>query len=177
MKCPICKIELEKAIFYGVEIDYCPKCLGIFFEGDKLRLAKDERDKNLMWLDIDLWKEEKKFRISSVQKLCPSCNVPLYEVSYNDSDVKVDVCNLCYGIWLDRGEFKAIIDYLKKKANYEILNNYVKNLVGEAKEIFTGPETFKEEILDFLIILKLLNCKFLVQHPTISKIISNLPKI
>ena len=54
MLCPICKIELEKAIFYGVEVDYCPRCLGVWFEEDELRLAKDEKDKNLNWLDVDL---------------------------------------------------------------------------------------------------------------------------
>ena len=58
----------------------------------------------------------------------------------------------------------------------KFLNNYVKNLREEFWEIFIGPETLREEILDFLTILKLLNYKFAVQHPNIAKIISNLPK-
>lgn len=176
MLCPCCKIGLKEAVFYNVGINYCPRCLGIFFEEEELRWAKDERDKNLNWLDIDLWKNKRKFKISRNQKLCPTCRLPLYEVNYGDSKIKVDLCNLCQGIWLDRGEFKKIIEYLKGRADYEVLNNYAKNLTEEFWEIFTGPETLREEISDFLTILKLLNYKFATQHPVITKIISQLPK-
>ena len=176
MECPRCKKFLEKAIFYNTEVDYCPQCLGMFFEKDELRWAKDEKDKNLRWLDLDLWKNEKKFKISYGIRVCPACRLPLYEVYYGDSRIIVDVCNICQGIWLDRGEFKKIIEYLKEKADYEILNNYLQNLISQFWEIFTGPETFREEILDFLTILKLLNYKFATKHPILTRIISQLPK-
>lgn len=176
MVCPICKKLLDKAIFCNTEVNFCPNCLGLWFEEEELRWAKDIKDRNLRWLDIDLWKDLKKFKISPGQKLCPACRLPLYEISYGDSDMKVDLCNLCRGIWLDRGEFKKIIGYLKKKADYEILENYTKNLLKEFWEIFTGPESLREEILDFLTILKILNYKFATQHPIITKIISQLPK-
>jgi len=176
MLCPICKIELEKAIFYGVEVDYCPRCLGVWFEEDELRLAKDEKDKNLNWLDIDIWKDPSKFKINKGIRMCPSCRVPLYEVYYGDSGIIVDVCNLCKGVWLDRGEFKKIIEYLRKKADEEILHHYLKNLAQEFWEIFTGPKTLKEEISDFITVIKLLHYKFLKQQPQIGKIISSLPK-
>lgn len=173
MNCPICKkIELLNSILHNVEIDYCPKCLGTWFDEDELRLAKDQKDKDLKWLDIDLWKNDNDFKISRGIRLCPKCRVPLYEVYYGDSGVIVDVCNLCHGIWLDRAEFKKIINWLKEKADYEVLNNYSKNLFGEFGEIFAGPETLREEIIDFLAILKLLNHKFVVRYPTISRLIS-----
>lgn len=176
MNCPICKTELKKAVFYGVEVDYCPQCLGVWFEQDELAQAKDEKDKNLNWLDIDLWQEKTKFKISQIQKICPVCSIPLYSVKYGDSQIEVDLCNLCQGIWLDRGEFKRVIDYLKEKGKTEVLENYFKNLIAEGVEVFTGPESFRSEVSDFLTILKLLNYKFATQHPTITKIISGLPK-
>lgn len=175
MKCPLCKIELDKAILHNVEVDYCPQCLGLWFDEEELRWAKDEKDRDLRWLDIDLWKEKDQFKISRGIRLCPSCRLPLYEVYYGRSGIIVDLCNLCHGIWLDRGEFKKIIEYLKMKADWEVLNHYVKKLAEEFWEIFTGPETLREEILDFLTILKLLNHKFIVQHPILFKIIANLP--
>ena len=109
-------------------------------------------------------------------RLCPSCRLPLYEVYYGDSKIIVDICNLCQGIWLDRGEFKKIIEYLKKKADWKVLNEYGKALSEEFWEIFSGPETFREEVLDFLIILKILNYKFDTQHQKIVKIIARLPR-
>lgn len=176
MSCPICKKELKEAIFYGVEVDYCPNCLGLWFEEDELSLAKDKRDENLRWLDIDLWKRKNKFKIYLGERLCPACRLPLYEIYYGDSRVIVDFCSLCKGVWVDRGEFRRIIEYLRKKANLEILDNYAKNLFQEAAEILIGSETLRDEILDFLTVLKLLNYKFTVRYPTITKIISNLPR-
>lgn len=176
MVCPRCKTELEQALFYNCEVDYCPKCLGIFFEQEELRWAKDEKDQNLVWLDIDLWKDEKKFRLNYGIRLCPVCRVPLYEVYYGASQIIVDVCNICKGIWLDRSEFKKIINYLKEEADWKLLNKYSKALLEELREIFSGPDTLREEIKDFLILLKLLNYKFMAQHPKIAKAILQLPK-
>lgn len=174
--CPHCKKSLKKSILHNTEINYCSSCLGLWFEKDELRQAKDAKDEQLNWLDIDLWKDKTKFRVSPGQTLCPSCRLPLYKTQYGDSDIKVDVCNMCQGIWLDRGEFKKITDYLKKRSDYEIFDNYSKNLLKEAMEVLTGPETLKEEASDFLTVLKLLNYKILAQHPILAKLISQLPK-
>ena len=176
LKCPKCKVFLLGKIIDNVEVDYCPKCLGLWFEEDELRLIKDEKDRELRWLDIDLWEEEIEFRVSPGIRICPFCRVPLYEVEYGSSEVIVDLCNLCKGIWLDRGEFEKIIAWLKKEANHEILNNYTGTLLKEFAEIITGPEKTREEILDFLMVLRLLNYKILVKHPKIAAFISELPK-
>lgn len=175
-ECPFCRVPLYSALFSNVEVDYCPKCFGLWFEDQELRLAKDQKDKNLQWLDVDIWKDAKKFKVSYGIRICPSCRLPLYEVYYGDSGIIVDVCNLCHGIWLDRAEFKKIVNWLEEKAGYELLNNYAKNLFKEMTEIFTGPETLKEEVLDFITVLKFLNYKFVVQYPVVSKMISQLPK-
>ena len=176
MLCPICQKTLDRTILSGVEVDYCKKCLGLWFEEEELRWAKDYKDRNLRWLDIDLWKDEEKFKISPGQKFCPKDRLPLYETAYGDSGIKVDVCSICKGTWLDRGEFKRIIKYLKDRADKDVLQDYLKNLREELWEIFQGPEDLKEEIDDFLAILKLFVYKLEVQHPNIAKIISELPR-
>ena len=66
--CPICKTEeLKKSLFNNIEVDYCPRCFGLWFEEDELRQAKDEKDDGLIWLVIDLWKDEKDFVISKTR--------------------------------------------------------------------------------------------------------------
>lgn len=174
MLCPKCKKELDKAIMMNVEVNYCPKCFGIWFDEDELRLAKDKKDENLNWFDIDLWRDQKKFEISRGGRLCPSCRMLLYEVEYDNSKVRVDLCNLCKGIWLDKGEFKRITKYLKERADYEVLYYFSKNIRQEFWEIFIGPEKMREEIVDFLTLLKLFNYKLVVQRPHLSAIIKNL---
>jgi Zn-finger nucleic acid-binding protein len=174
--CPACKIKMDNAIFHNIEADYCPKCFGLWFEKDELRQAKDDADKDLNWLDVDLWQNMENFIISRGKKICPSCRFPLYEVEYGKSDIAVDVCNICNGIWLDRGEFKKIMDYLKSRGVYDALNNHSKSILSEVWEIFRGPESIREEISDLLNLSKILSYKFSVQHPNIVEAISQLPK-
>ncbi|MCL5011214.1 MAG: zf-TFIIB domain-containing protein [Patescibacteria group bacterium] len=177
MNCPNCQNqELEKIVFHQTKVDFCDKCLGMWFDADELRAVKDDKDENLKWLDIDLWKDEKQFQLSQSQKACPKDGSPMYETQYNDSGIGVDVCNLCRGIWLDRGEFKKIIDYLKEKAYYETAYHFWKNLAKEVSEVFIGPQGLKDEIADVLILLKILNYKFLAKHPYSANIIASLPK-
>ena len=174
MNCPNDGEYLEKVLFHLVEVDYCPKCLGIWFDKDEFRRAKDGRDEQLNWVDVDLWRDKLKFHVSRGHKHCPVDRAGLTEVSYDNSKTKIDFCKMCGGIWLDRGEFKQIINYLKNKSDYEILHNYTKDLVLQLWEVFSGPETFREELEDFLMVLKLFNYKFMVQHPHLNTLIENL---
>ncbi|KKQ66192.1 MAG: hypothetical protein A3F95_02780 [Candidatus Nealsonbacteria bacterium RIFCSPLOWO2_12_FULL_39_31] len=91
MLCPNCKKILSTSLLHNTEVDYCPACLGLWFEEDELRLAKDNKDEGLKWLDIGLWEDEKKFKISRGIRVCPACRVPLYGVYYSDSGISVDV--------------------------------------------------------------------------------------
>jgi len=176
MNCPNDNEQLEKVLFHNVEVDYCPKCLGIWFDKDELRLAKDNKDEQLNWVDVDLWRDKLKFHIAHGDKHCPDDRTGLVEVKYDESKTKVDFCKMCGGIWLDRGEFKQIINYLKNKSDYEILNHYTENLIVQLWEVFSGPESFRSELSDFLTLLKLFNYKFLTQYHYIDDIIENLPK-
>lgn len=176
MQCPNDNENLEKILFHNVEVDFCPKCLGLWFDKEELTLAKNDKDKDLNWLDVDLWRDKSKFKVSRISKFCPVCRVGLIEINYDESKTKVDFCKSCQGVWLDRGEFKQIINYLKRKSDYEILHNYMKNFVVELWEVFSGPETFRDELEDFLTLLKLFNYKFIVQYPHITELIDNLPK-
>ena len=168
--------RLERALFHNVEVDYCPKCLGIWFEKDELRQSKDDRDKQLNWVDFDLWRDKLKFHVARGDKHCPVCRAGLAEVNYDESKTKVDFCKMCGGIWLDRGEFKQIINYLKNKSDYEILHNYTKNLVIQLWEVFSGPEGFRSELEDFLMVIKLFNYKFITQYPRLENLVDSLPK-
>lgn len=174
MQCPDCKKPLSKTLLHNVEVDYCPICLGLWFEDEELRWAKDEKDSNLNWLDVDLWKYLRKFEISRSGRLCPECRMPLYEVDYDKSKVRIDVCTVCRGAWLDRGEFVRIIQYLKEKSDYQVLHHFSKSLSKQGWEVLSGPDTFKEEVVDLITLLKLLTYKFFTQQPFMAEVVKNL---
>lgn len=35
MKCPICAVDLQLAERYGIEIDFCPKCRGVWLDSSE----------------------------------------------------------------------------------------------------------------------------------------------
>ncbi len=176
MECPNDKHALEKVLFHNVEADYCTECLGVWFDQNELRWAKDDKDEQLKWVDFDIWRDKERFTMSRGDKHCPYCRAGLTEVNYDKSSVKIDFCKHCQGVWLDRGEFKQIIEYLKGKSDYEILHRYTKNLTKQLWEVFSGPKQFREELYDFLMVLKLLNYKFVVQHPFLNSWIESSQK-
>ncbi len=176
INCPKCNEKMNEVNFAGSRVDSCFSCNGYWFEKDELRQAKDKKEEELSWMDVELWDNEVDFRISKKPLLCPDCGVPMYEINYGDSGIKVDVCNMCEGIWLDNDEFKKIIKYLKDKAGDKIMNEYVKTLLEETGEVFMGPESLEDEIKDVFTVLGLLKYRFAGKHPYISRAISKLPK-
>ncbi len=176
INCPKCEKKLEEIPFQGVKVDTCSSCKGYWFEKDELRLAKDEKEEDLNWMDVDLWDNEEKFKISKKGIQCPDCGVPLYEVNYGDSNIKVDFCGMCEGTWLDEGEFKKIIKHLKDRGGEKIVSDYANTLLEETGELFVGPEPLREEVQDVLTVLSLLKYRFAGKHPFVSRAINTLPK-
>jgi Zn-finger nucleic acid-binding protein len=176
MDCPNKHGELVSMLFHNTEVDYCPDCLGIWFDEHEFELSKDDKDAQLNWMDFDIWRDKGKFHLSQTDRRCPVCKIPFVEVHYDESNVKIDFCKHCRGIWLDRGEFKQIMVYLRKKSDYEILHHYTKNLVVQLWEVFAGPQKFREELTDFLMLLKLFNYKFVTQYPFLNSLIENSQK-
>jgi Zn-finger nucleic acid-binding protein len=41
MNCPLCNIKFEKADKQGIEIDYCPKCRGVWLDRGELEKIID----------------------------------------------------------------------------------------------------------------------------------------
>jgi len=101
--------------------------------------------------------------------------MPLYRAAYGDSGVTVDVCADHHGVWLDEGEFRAIIDWLRSRIEQETFLGYLREAGTEAAEIVTGSESVASETGDFLVVAKLLAYRLLVQFPVLAKIIAQLP--
>ncbi|OHA48217.1 MAG: hypothetical protein A2991_03330 [Candidatus Terrybacteria bacterium RIFCSPLOWO2_01_FULL_58_14] len=175
MQCPQEKSALERIAPHGVAAWRCSSCNGIWFPEDHLRRLKDAQDALLRWIDVDLWANPEEFRLSKSSRVCPEDAMPLYRAAYGDSGVTVDVCADHHGVWLDEGEFRAIIDWLRSRIEQETFLGYLREAGTEAAEIVTGSESVASETGDFLVVAKLLAYRLLVQFPVLAKIIAQLP--
>ncbi len=176
MKCPKCKLENLKEInINGVKIDWCERCGGMWFDKDELKITRDWRDKELSWLDFDLWEDKNKLMISGKSIDCPRDGQPLFKIKYGSTDVMVDICLACRGVWLDRDELNKIITGLREKINSETIPEYINDLGKEIAELLAHPDHADIELRHIVIIMKLLEYRFLAQHPRIAEMISGLP--
>ena len=167
MKCPICSVGLERKLVKEIEIDECPECRGVWFEDDELRKAKDSADSDLNWMDFEVWKHKEKFKAAPRNLGCPKCSGSLVCIDYDNTGVEIDCCPECKGTWLDKGEFKKIIDSLEQELNAKSFPCYIRESIQQAKEIVTGPESFLSEWNDFVAVLRLMQHRFFVEHPTL----------
>lgn len=175
MECPKCERGLKRIIISEVKVDRCKNCGGLWFDRDELRIVRDHRDENLSLLEFDLWKNKNKLAASGKSIDCPRDGKPLFKIKYGDTNVMVDVCLDCRGIWLDRDELEKIISALKKEVNSETIPEYLNDLKDEIKELVTHPSQASTELRHIMIVMKLLEYRFLAQYPKIVELISVLP--
>ncbi|ACB39465.1 zf-TFIIB domain-containing protein [Pyrobaculum neutrophilum] len=61
--CPVCGVELKPRVVYGIEIDQCPKCGGVWLDGgelNKLIAAVKELGDYSEYEDVEVRREKKK---------------------------------------------------------------------------------------------------------------------
>lgn len=169
MICPGCRNELQPFDLKGIVIQECPGCKGKWFKRDQLRLAKDRQDDHLRWLDFDPFgRDAEGLSVASEGKICPECVKPMSSLMYRQSNIVIDKCPLCEGIWLDHGELARIIRHLEQVLIAESGKEYVKETFKQFIEIFRGQEGIISEVKDFLAVFYLLRLKIASDHPKLA---------
>ena len=178
--CPKCEKELRQCTIGTVELDECIACEGTWFNNDELRKCKDQTDSDLNWMDFEIWKHKDRFLVSAKPIHCPHCNTEMVAINYDTTDIEIDYCVNCQGVWLDGGEFQKIIEALTDELLTKTVSEYARASLTEAKEIISGPESRISEWKDFLNILRMLQYRALVENPKLNDAIielqKNLPK-
>jgi len=178
VECPKSHDSLESVDVGGIRIERCPRCEGLWFDRDELRVLKDREDNgDYEWLHVDLWKDMDKFRARRQQRYaCPKDATPLTTVHYGESNVVVDVCSKCQGVWLDKEEYREIIRYLEDTVDSSSAEDYLKDVREELVQVFEGRENPLGALQDVGKILYLLQLRFTVEHPTLAKISAAFPR-
>lgn len=166
---------MRTATLASVEVDECPTCKGLWLRDDELKLAKDHVDHDLAWLDFDIWKHPERFSRADSTLKCPDDATELVRLRYGDTPVTIGYCTSCRGIWLEKGEFQKIVAALEHEVVSKDVGEYVKASLEEAKELFTGSESFLSEWRDVKAVLKLLQMRFSVEHQRLMDALIKMP--
>ena len=150
----------------------------MWFDRDELRVLKDrEGNGDYQWVHVDLWKDTDKFRARRQQRYsCPKDATLMTTVHYGDSNVAVDVCPTCHGVWLDKEDYREIIRYLEETVDSSSAEDYLKDVRNELVQVFEGRESPLGALKDVGKILYLLQLRFTVEHPTLAEISVAFPR-
>lgn len=118
MNCPTCKSELSPYSCGGETIDVCPECNGIWFDPSELSPVAQSLIKEGKARDQDvgaaLGAKVEAAGEYEEEKQCPRCSVPTQVFNYAySSNVFLNRCPSCSGIWSDSGELERVAQFLQ----------------------------------------------------------------
>jgi uncharacterized protein len=115
MNCPHDSTQMEKRKYENIfEIDYCPKCKGMWLDTEKLEAIqeikvndyKDELEKIPDYVGNSFLMAKTK---DYGQIVCPVCSSVLERKEYGYcSQIFIDYCVNGHGLWLDENELKDL---------------------------------------------------------------------
>ena len=176
--CPVCGISLNLYSVFSMEFEGCPKCKGIWLVKDELRKLKNNvEDGSMRWMNAEI-EEMEKASVVSARRPCVKCKtVKMVSVIFGKSSVLVDWCPQCHGMWLDRGEFEAITDYLRHELMQTPPAEIEKQAAADVKRIWSGgPESRLDELLDAKAAVSALIGATIFEHPTLFKLCMGVPR-
>lgn len=119
MDCPVCGVRLRKVRSRSVEIDMCPRCQGKWYDdGEFTEFVRElsasgtvEAEGSRLFVRREVKRAE---AINEGKRYCPSCRVEMKKFNYAyDSNVFLDKCESCGGIWADKGESSQVAAHMK----------------------------------------------------------------
>jgi len=109
MKCPIDGKALIQVKRYGMQVDECPECQGMWLTPLELDQLEDKKFK------ADYLKGS--LLVFSVETTlpCPVCQTHLFEFKYRHHQLRLDQCPQQHGFWLDYTEDKRVLEIMSQR--------------------------------------------------------------
>lgn len=116
MYCPVCKEPMIVIEHEKIELDYCTRCLGVWFDAGELALLLESLDLEVGEFNIEDIMALPEKRAAEEKRRCPLCRKKMRKASIGHApEVIVDICPRAEGLWFDGGEVGQIIKQLLDK--------------------------------------------------------------
>jgi Zn-finger nucleic acid-binding protein len=103
--CPKCTDRLNERPLQesGIKVDACPVCHGLWFDHWEL-------EGHLGTLCTEIVPSAD---AAVTDRRCPGCRIAMTTFTVPGSQVVIDLCEECKGIWLDAGELKRLESFAR----------------------------------------------------------------
>ncbi len=139
MLCPACSHKLTSMPITSYSIDFCQHCKGMWLDKGELSNLVQE------FLQFGEIKKKpfhpyEKTPITQVEqgdkqiRQCPRCAVAMETFNYAyDSNVLLEKCNPCQGVWADAGEVSKVAEHLKDNPSISAVGESLLALQAETQ--------------------------------------------
>lgn len=137
MICPTCSGSLIEIRVKSIALDACRKCRGVWFgKGELLaflnRLIKGKAVKSEQTKLFEQRAVTGKNDLRELPRKCPVCGKIMQKFNYcSDSNVFLDKCDACDGIWADKGEIRPLARYVKEDPEIQAMGHLILETSGE----------------------------------------------
>ena len=108
--CPKCKSALTPTIRHKLEVNYCPRCKGMWLERAELGQLEDE-----VFDFGDHAKGTLVFESTPTGDKCPECDSNLRSFRYRFYDLTMELCENQHGYWLTADEDSRVLELMKNE--------------------------------------------------------------
>ncbi|MEW6057946.1 MAG: zf-TFIIB domain-containing protein [Bdellovibrionota bacterium] len=119
--CPRDQEPLREIHYESERVDLCPRCKGVWCDGDELKKIIDSREKQFSGeIHKDVIPNESNASVTGKESLiaslkCLACLQPMQAINYAySSGIHIDRCSRGHGTWLDHGELEKIQVFVER---------------------------------------------------------------
>jgi Zn-finger nucleic acid-binding protein len=131
--CPVCRSQMIDVEYSQIELDYCPKCHGVWFDAEELGLLLDRMGLADHGLTLDNVLNLPEAVTAEKGRRCPICRRRMKKTTLGDKGgVLIDACIQGDGLWFDGGEVSQLVKQLAAKPSSEAgSQQQVLDFIGE----------------------------------------------
>lgn len=121
MRCPVCQLDMIVVEYKNIELDYCTKCQGAWFDCGELELliTKAEGTSSIESNLCNLGEAQ----TDEAKRKCPICRKKMRKVLVGEEPkVLIDSCPRGEGLWFDGGEIDQLLAQQTKAEKSEMIS-------------------------------------------------------
>jgi uncharacterized protein len=110
MRCPIDKSDMIVVEHQNIELDYCLKCTGVWFDSGELDLLVSVLKSEGAELSNQELSAPRAAKSDEAKRKCPICGRKMNKVLIGQNpEVLIDACPQGDGLWFDGGELHQVL--------------------------------------------------------------------
>jgi Zn-finger nucleic acid-binding protein len=116
-----------------IELDYCPKCSGVWFDSGELELLLEKLGTTTRQLDTEGIISAPETNTAEKKRRCPICSHKMKKATIGHRPpILIDSCDDGDGLWFDGGELHQLVNQLTLKTANGGAQQQIIAFLGEA---------------------------------------------